>query len=673
MSVSDLSHARRQVIQQGHGNAIQALRFLPDGEHFISAGSDGSVLVWHTRSGTLVRVLAEGEGELGTLDISACGRWLLYAVPYRGVTVLTWPSGDIAAELDCFPGGVMAACFSPDGERIAIGHGRLWAKERSLELWRWREPRCERVFFENRLEKFEGTRGQVSAMAFSPDGRTLAAGISNQLHVWGPDWTIGVPAHGLVLTELAWSPKGDFLVTAGCDKRVALWRTGAQAPEREWSFSHFETGCVKGLAIRPDGGEIATVCDTRLMLIDLATGEEQSHYFGNVNAIPQALAYAPGGDRLAISLGQDWQIWQDSSPMLAPSTTRLCAFAGAHILADGTLLAVTHDGRAVRWEDEIDIFPEPEERYARSALSPDGRWCLSSAWGVGPPLLADLNQCERHPIALSPFGNYNRITFTRHWGVLVDTRLHLLIRVDPATRATEKAFTGVKQVSALAAATATDLVVLGDCYEGRLTLWDMDTPRQVSSFPFRHSIDACFALSPDGTRLLAAANHADDRQIHLLNPADGNVKESFDAPAHGRVVSIAFAPDGERFATGHDDGRTVLWRIGQPRPLAVWKGDGSWVHALAFSPDGETLASGGNSLRVRSTCDGTERARLYLFESGGWAVAEPSGRVVTSPDAAGYVVVVRDGVPLSEEQEKDEGQDTILVEHSDGIMESNIK
>lgn len=641
-SIPNLHHDRHPVIQHGHSDAIQALRFLPDGEHFFSAGRDGSVRAWHAGSGALVRVLAEGEGDLCCLDVSACGRWLLYAGPDRGVTVLAWPSGEIVAELDRFPGGVMAACFSPDGERIAIGHGQFWAQERSLELWRWREPSRERVFFENQMEEFDGPRDQVCALAFSPDGQTLAAGLGNQLHVWGPDWTIAVPAHSLEVTALAWSPLGDFLVSTGCDRRVALWRPGSQTPECEWRFSDFADGCVNGLAIRPDGGEIAAACNNWLMRIDLASGEREDRYFDAANQSRHALAYAPSGDRLAISQGRDWQLWRREAPPLVPATARLWALAKVCVCADGALRAVTFEGRAVRWgngvESGIDIFPEPEARYGPPALSVDGRWCLLTAWGVGPPLLADLDRGERYTLALSPSGNYNRSAFTRHWAVLVDTRLHLLIRIDPETRATETAITGIKGVSALAAAAAAELVVLGDHDEGRLALWDMDTPRQVASFPFKHSIDACFALSADGTRLLAAANDDDDRQIHLLNPADGEVLESFAVLPHAQVVAIAFAPDGECFATGHDDGRTLLWRIGQPLPLAIWKGDGGWVHALAFSADGETLASGGHSLRVRSTRDGSERARLYLFENGGWAVADAFGRVAASPEAAGHVI-----------------------------------
>jgi WD40 repeat protein len=69
-----------------------------------------------------------------------------------------------------------------------------------------------------------------------------------------------------------------------------------------------------------------------------------------------------------------------------------------------------------------------------------------------------------------------------------------------------------------------------------------------------------------------------------------------DLKAHTKgVQSMAFSPDGTRFASASADGTVKVWdaRIGQ-QPLGL-KGHTNPVFSVAFSADGQTLASSGGS------------------------------------------------------------------------------
>jgi serine/threonine protein kinase len=74
----------------------------------------------------------------------------------------------------------------------------------------------------------------------------------------------------------------------------------------------------------------------------------------------------------------------------------------------------------------------------------------------------------------------------------------------------------------------------------------------------------------------------------------------------GGVTSVAFAPDGQRLATGSKDGTARIWDAGGGRELFCLRGHRSEITAVAYAPDGQWL--------VTSSTDGT--AKLWDAASG---------------------------------------------------------
>jgi WD40 repeat protein len=76
---------------------------------------------------------------------------------------------------------------------------------------------------------------------------------------------------------------------------------------------------------------------------------------------------------------------------------------------------------------------------------------------------------------------------------------------------------------------------------------------------------------------------------------------------HGKtLLSVIFAPDGKRLATGYIDGTARLWDLTAPDLFAgarLFTHDGP-VYDIAFSPDGQTL--------VTARGDGT--VRLWMLD-----------------------------------------------------------
>src|SRR5690348_5376364 len=120
-----------------------------------------------------------------------------------------------------------------------------------------------------------GHRRPVSALAFRPDGRTLASADGRGREVWL--WDLGSPGEPRArlrqmeldsrLTDLAFSPDGELLATVDPYSRVQLWRMTADSPEEagllDTYYGHPAGACEARLAFSPDGRTLAVSGATR--------------------------------------------------------------------------------------------------------------------------------------------------------------------------------------------------------------------------------------------------------------------------------------------------------------------------------------------------------------------------------------------------------------------------
>ncbi|TMR95945.1 serine/threonine-protein kinase [Nonomuraea basaltis] len=201
----------------------------------------------------------------------------LLAVAGDPVTVWEVPGGKPVTSIDA-GGDVLAVALSPEGDLLATARGR------TLETWGVRSGR--------RLRVYEGA-GDL-ALAFSPDGTTLAAGASlldlRTGKVTPLDLRTAAAAGAPAPAALAFSPDGRTLAFGLDGGRVLLW--DVREAER---LGTIKTGTseVDELRFSPDGGLLA-IDAARTSLWDVRTLRE----VGQVGSWVAGLAFSQDGKRL---------------------------------------------------------------------------------------------------------------------------------------------------------------------------------------------------------------------------------------------------------------------------------------------------------------------------------------------------------------------------------------
>lgn len=133
----------------------------------------------------------------------------------------------------------------------------------------------------------------------------------------------------------------------------------------------------------------------------------------------------------------------------------------------------------------------------------------------------------------------------------------------------------------------------------RVMVWDVATREEKFHFdllPRKGPALWKIKVSPDA-RKLAAYNYFSET-ILLYDITAQKQTGLLKIPKFAHPSRLAFSPDGQLVATGHDTGAVELWDGATGKPVATLAAHIGNVLSLAFSADGKTLASGGRDKTV---------------------------------------------------------------------------
>jgi len=187
--------------------------------------------------------------------------------------------------------------------------------------------------------------GGVNAVAFSPDGRVLAAagglpGRPGRIQLWDVETGLDLATlagHRDEVMALAFSPDEGYLASAGLDGAVRLWDVRGGRLEVVW-YDH--QGGVYALAFSPDGNRLASGGIDQTVRLWGVYADDAPRGLGRAPHGVLSLAWA-GGDLLAVgSFDGTLTLWEVSTGWpLASSTTPGNAVFGLAAAPGGALLA----------------------------------------------------------------------------------------------------------------------------------------------------------------------------------------------------------------------------------------------------------------------------------------------------------------------------------------------
>lgn len=170
-----------------------------------------------------------------------------------------------------------------------------------IHIWNRRDGRMVRTLF--------GPAGALGGLAFSPDGRRLAALSEQGVTLMDLEghvvWTCPVPEPKTSLSGIAFLPGGDRLLAATHDGRLLAVdaKTGRCAANEL-----VDSSGIEALALSPDGTLVALGArGGRAYLWDVARGEVRPRAWDTYSPVT-ALAFVGGNGLLAVGGGQSIQL-----------------------------------------------------------------------------------------------------------------------------------------------------------------------------------------------------------------------------------------------------------------------------------------------------------------------------------------------------------------------------
>jgi WD40 repeat protein len=221
------------------------------------------------------------------------------------------PSGDVFRTLRSSVGEPTCFCFSPNGEKIAIGSSKvgLGSAIQLVDLGSAGE------FTLPGDDPSPIDADNIYALAFSPDGKILASGSSAKVCLWDLDRRrilFRLRGHSRDVEGLAFSPDGSILASAGGqDGTVRLWESKTGRPYKLLSSQN--SFVAKAVAFAPNGELCATAYNSgHVIMWNVATGAQAARLRGSSGAC-NALAYSPDGRYLGVACGEPSMIHGPSS------------------------------------------------------------------------------------------------------------------------------------------------------------------------------------------------------------------------------------------------------------------------------------------------------------------------------------------------------------------------
>jgi WD40 repeat protein/serine/threonine protein kinase len=353
----DVSTRKMRNSVQAHQNRVWCLNYSPDGNTLASTSRDGTASIWDVRTGILHPPPSSSCPECMPMAISPDGQTIVLRKGVTGEILYEWDlqSRKLSEPLVGHHAKVTAATFSADGQYLATS-----SDDHTVRIW-------DAVTGKESTPPIEYPEG-VRKIALSPNGNQLAIAHGKAVSVWdvAQKQERSIPVHEGFIEALEFSPDGKSLAcgTASWSESSSTWLCTLRV--RDWATDDITLNHQKEspLATRIDhlvfspGGRFLAVgdLDGSLEIWDLAGGIKSYDLQGHPGGV-HGLAFSSDGSILASGCRGSVQLWNVATGRNLISISRQPAHQchGLRFTPDGLAL-VCAESTPVGTQSEVTIW-----------------------------------------------------------------------------------------------------------------------------------------------------------------------------------------------------------------------------------------------------------------------------------------------------------------------------
>jgi WD40 repeat protein len=556
------------------------------------------------------RLTLASDTQLGSVAFAEGGKTLITS----GESLITRWNADSGEKLGTYGLRGQQVAYTPDGKTVA------WA--------RFDAPEAKVLDVATGKESTISNKEGIRALAFTTDGAVLAiGGRDGSIRLWDVGTqkiSTTLRGHSEQIWKLQFSPDGKHLASTG----------GKFFDEREMKLWELSTGKELATLSRQnqsvfsgDGRTLATLNKAgTVKLWDVANGKERANLEGTAPIF--IVAFSADSKMLATGSSDprtgEIKLWDVSS---SKETATLKGHrGGVYSLAfapDGKMLAsgslspgeeaeADPSYAAIKlWSaqtaEEISTLRSHTKGMVYSvAFAPDGNSLASAVLGREAKIW-DLRVSQERSLA-GQVGVCS-LAFTPEGKTMISGARDWTGKTwDAATGRELTGFTGRSIASAWVKSVVfpPDGKVMAFVSDWRIQAWETATGKEAASIvPSGRMVKVDSAgFTPDGkTFAFSWSVYDEDKRVDVgagIKLYDVGTWKERTSHQGDFGLSMAFAPDGKKLATGGRDGTVTLWDVITWKEQVVLKGHPKdHVRFVEFSPDGKYLASGDTSATIK--------------------------------------------------------------------------
>ncbi|MBI3411651.1 MAG: hypothetical protein HY040_25255 [Planctomycetes bacterium] len=615
----------------GHPGPISAVAISANGQILVSGGVDGSIRFWNQAMGKEAETVFGHAGAVTALGVNPAGTQLLSASEDGSVKI--WQIPVAGPKGMVHPDQVTAMALTGDGAKLVTGgfdkQAHLWnlangqkekdyagptlpitsvdlssdgkiaagSADKTVHVWAIGDAKL--------LQKVP-LPAAVQAIAFSPDGKTLAAGLTdNAIKLINPADGKEIKAlagHKGAVNALAYTPKGDLLWSASADKTIQSWAMPDGAPKAK--FDH--VGPVTHLALSKDGTRLAAAADKSVKVWNLADGKELATI--NTPAEARGVGFSPDNARVVIAGGDKLARIYEIGGQLVESFPHDGPVHAVRFIDAKRVISASADKQARVWTSSL-VWQKAHQGAVRQAFfSPKGDQIFSAGddktvriWNAGDG--KDIRTIAAHdgPVAgMSLSADGARLATTaadktvKIWNLTAKAG-------SPEENKPAVAFALPAAAQSVTLSPNGQRIALGIGEQGNLIrVYDIALGREIQALAEHAGPIKALQFLPDNRTLLTASA---DKNAKLL---DVGVLAAFEAHKDG-VVAAQYHNNGTQLLTAGGDKTVKLWDLTKNAVVKTFGPLPDGIKSATFNRDFTQVGvAAGKNIKVWNIADGKD-------------------------------------------------------------------